>query len=253
MATDTLSSLWSQGQKSATRLIASGGLEGGVYHAGVEIKLNPGTLTYWRTPGDAGVPPVFTFAGSSNLAKADVRYPAPTRYVEDGTQTFGYKDDVTFPVDVTPRDPKSPVGLTLDLHYATCDQICLPAEAKIDFTLAPQAKTGPEAAQIAAANRRVPEVIDGSGDLSVKVEPVAAGSAPTWTIVFSPFPSTAADLFAEGPDGYFFDTRWKGSFQVTLAQAPPDATGPVPVTLTLVDGEAAYQSTIRLDVAPTAP
>jgi DsbC/DsbD-like thiol-disulfide interchange protein len=252
-ATDAVISSWSKGQKSVARLVASGGLEGGVYHVGVEIKLDPGTLTYWRTPGDAGVPPVFAFAGSSNLARAQVLFPAPTRYVEDGAQTFGYKGDVTFPVDVTPRDRQSPVNLVLDLHYATCDQICLPAEAKIGVTLTPQAKAGPEAARIAAANSRVPEIVDGAGGHSVKVEPLAAASAPTWTIAFSPVPSASADLFAEGPDGYFFDTHRNGGFQITLAQAPPDAKGPVPVTLTLVDGAAAYQSTIRLDAAPAAP
>jgi len=97
----------------------------------------------------------------------------------------------------------------------------------------------------------VPAVVDGSGRVSVA--PLASASAPTWTVAFSPIPSAAADLFAEGPDGYFFDTRHNGSFEITLAQAPPDAKGPVPVTLTLVDGQAAYQSTIRLDVAPPAP
>ena len=62
-----------------------------------------------------------------------------------GTRSFGYKGDVTFPVDVTPKDPRRPVELVLDLHYATCDQICLPAEAKIDFMLTPEQKLGPEA------------------------------------------------------------------------------------------------------------
>ena len=252
-ATDAPASPWSSSAKSAARLIASGSLDGGVYHAGIEIRLNPGTLTYWRTPGDAGVPPVFAFAGSVNLAKADVEFPAPTRYLDDGVQTFGYKDDVTFPLDVTPKDASRPVQITLDLRYATCDQICLPAEAKVHLTLAPQQKPGPEASLVAAARAQVPEVVHPNSSQGFSVAPVAAAAKPTWTVGFSPSPSATADLFAEGPDGYYFDTQRTDGFQIVLAQKPADAEGAIAVTLTLVDGKAAYQSTISLDAATAKP
>ena len=44
---------------------------------GIEIALEPGWYTYWRNPGEAGVPPVFDFSGSENVASVDVMYPAP--------------------------------------------------------------------------------------------------------------------------------------------------------------------------------
>ena len=251
-AADALSSPWSSGAKSAARLIASGTFAGGLYHAGVELKLDPGTLTYWRMPGDAGVPPVFDFGGSANLAKTEVKFPAPKRFDEGGAQIFGYQGGVIFPLDVTPKDARHPVELSLDLHYATCDQICLPATAKVTLTLLPQPTAGPEADLIAAARAEVPEVVAAKDGRGFSVSPVAA-AAPSWAVRFSPAPSAAADLFAEGPEGYFFDTQRAGGFQLVLAQKPPDAKGPVPVTLTLVDGATAYQSTIRLDVTPATP
>jgi DsbC/DsbD-like thiol-disulfide interchange protein len=253
IAADALTSAWSSSAKSAARLIASGSFEGGVYRAAVEVKLDRGTLTYWRMPGDGGVPPVFAFDGSLNLAKAEVSFPAPTRYSEAGVETFGYRDSVIFPLDVTPKDARSPVEIVLDLHYATCDQICLPAEAKISLTLQPQQESGPEAALVAAARAQVPKIVAAKDGRGFSVAPVAGTAAPTWVVRFSPSPSAAADLFAEGPNDYYFDTAPADNFKLVLAQKPSDAKGLVPVTLTLVDGRSAYQTTISLDVTPPAP
>src|SRR5690349_3234110 len=47
---------------------------------GLDIKLKPGWKTYWRSPGDAGFPPVLTFDGSENVAKAEMAYPTPHRF-----------------------------------------------------------------------------------------------------------------------------------------------------------------------------
>src|SRR5204862_1429203 len=52
--------------------------------AGVEITLGEGWKTYWRMPGDAGVPPNFDWAGSTNVARLEVLYPAPSRLHEPG-------------------------------------------------------------------------------------------------------------------------------------------------------------------------
>ena len=149
--------------------------------------------------------------------------------------------------------PRRPVEIVLDLHYATCDQICLPAEAKIDLTLQPQQEPGPEAALIAAARAQVPKIVAAKDGRGFSVAPIAGAAAPTWVVRFSPSPSAAADLFAEGPDDYYFDTTRADGFKLVLAQKPSDAKGRVPVTLTLVDGRDAYQSTISLDVTPAAP
>ena len=78
------------------------------YLAGVEITLAEGWKTYWRTPGDAGVPPTFDWAGSTNLATIKVGYPAPRRMQEPGAETIGYTSAVIFPVEVVPRDAASP-------------------------------------------------------------------------------------------------------------------------------------------------
>lgn len=107
-------------------------------------------------------------------------------------------------------------------------------------------------AQAADARAQVPKTVASTGNHGFSVTPVA-GVASTWLARFSPSPGIVADLFAEAPNGYYFDTARGDGFRLILAQKPADAKGHVPVTFTLVDGLEAYQSTIRLDVAPATP
>ena len=122
---------WQASSKSRARLIADGA--GG---AAVQIELAPGAITYWREPGDAGVPPVFDFTGSQNLAAAQPQFPSPSRIVEaDGGEAFGYAQSVVLPIDVKATDPARPVQLALKLDYAVCEKICLPARAQFRLDL----------------------------------------------------------------------------------------------------------------------
>ena len=76
---------WDNAVQSAARLIAAPAraeIGGRVFRAGVEIKLKPGWKTYWRYPGDSGVPPVFDFSKSQNVKTITVLFPAPMRFAD---------------------------------------------------------------------------------------------------------------------------------------------------------------------------
>src|SRR5262244_547517 len=105
---------WDGDARSAARLVAgSQSAAAGVLRAGLEIRLKPGWHTYWRYPGDAGVPPQFDFAASQNLKRVVVLWPAPQRIEEAGGSTIGYLGSVMFPLRVEPLDPAKPVLLRL--------------------------------------------------------------------------------------------------------------------------------------------
>jgi DsbC/DsbD-like thiol-disulfide interchange protein len=99
--------------------------------AGVQIHLDSGWKTYWRTPGDSGVPPQFDWSGSKNLKVAEVLYPAPRRFADAGGTAIGYEDEVVFPVRITPERPGEPVELKLNLGYGLCKKLCIPNEASL--------------------------------------------------------------------------------------------------------------------------
>ena len=95
-ATDLFSTEWAPAAKSQARLIAASR-----DLAGFEIALAPGAITYWRDPGDAGLPPTLDFSASDNVASVEPEFPAPKRIKEaDGGEAFGYDGDVVFPLRI---------------------------------------------------------------------------------------------------------------------------------------------------------
>lgn len=252
-------STWAGGPKSSLRLIAAEeGLAQGVYRSGVELRLEPGALTYWRTPGSAGVPPVFSFDGSTNAAEVAVSYPAPARMVEDGAEVFGYRDHVVFPVRVTPEDPSRPVRLVLNLSYAVCARICLPANGLAELTLQPSPETSarqanPQAGTIAAAEALVPvHLTRQQAAAKVAITRVEGAPAPSWRLVLRD--GDAEDVFAEGPPGWYFDSQKTGKpneFLIVEIEKPSTGeTAQPPVTLTVKSKRQSFEFAVALDAAP---
>ena len=245
---------WAADALSSARLI-SGGLQGGAYEAGVEIVLKGGAHTYWRNPGDGGVPPTFEFKGSTNLKSFSVSYPAPMRFSEAGMDTFGYSGEVIFPLRIVPGNAEKPVRVTLDLNYAACEKICMPAQAKLTLTLDPLIDGGANRARIADYRALVPKNLDTPGAPKISVR-AGAETGKVWIVSSAPPAGKSGDLFAEGPEGWFFDTKRleSGEFELKLAEKPADAKGPFPpVTLTLTGDAGAYEGVRHLDADGSKP
>lgn len=105
---------------------------------GVQIRLQPGWKTYWRTPGEAGVPTQFDWSASKNVSGHEVIWPTPQRFSEYEMETFGYDREVIFPVYVTPGEGSDPVDVRLKLNYGVCKNICIPMESQLQLTLSPK-------------------------------------------------------------------------------------------------------------------
>lgn len=253
---------WSTDMKSKARLIAAGAGQGGRYLAGIQILLSGRTVTYWRTPGDAGTPPVVSFEGSTNLAHARMEFPAPRRIDEDGIEALGYLDEVVFPLRVSATDPTRPVALHMKLDYAACEKICIPVHAELDLVL-PQGKdAGPFAATLAAAQAKVPVRQEPSKTTMPSITG-ARGLSGDWAagkgrfVVDARVPAGTAPvtLFAEGPAGWYLQPgaaarRSDGSVAivVNIVQAPAGADiAKTPFVLTLVAGDHAVEVPVRLD------
>ncbi len=191
---------WDGDARSGVRLIAGARPAGAPQlRAGVEIRLARGWHTYWRYPGDAGVPPQFSFAGSSNVKQVDVLWPAPERKVDSGGTSIGYSTGVIFPLRVVAQEAGKPVALRLRLQYAICEKLCVPAEARGDLTLA-SGRASQDAA-LTAAEGRVPTrlALGEGGDLSIRSlrrERVDGGKERAVVDVAGP---AGLDLFVEGP------------------------------------------------------
>jgi DsbC/DsbD-like thiol-disulfide interchange protein len=253
-------SRWEGDDRSAVRLIAGSPPAQGAaaLHAGVEIQLKRGWHTYWRYPGDSGVPPVFDFGGSQNLKQVEVLWPAPQRIDEAGSVSIGYVANVIFPLKIIPIDRAKPVMLRLKLDYAICERLCVPVEARTSIAL-PGGRNAQDA-KLAAAEGRVPKkqplaapaalaiksirresgpgrpraVVDVAAPADVPVNLFVEGSSPKWAL---PVPSPVADA----PPGL-------RRFTFELDGAPPgEAYQGAIITLTAVTPSQAVEVTTRLD------
>jgi DsbC/DsbD-like thiol-disulfide interchange protein len=240
---DPYASDWAVSAKSRARLIADG-----TGQAGFQIALAPGAITYWRDPGDAGVPPTFDFSRSANLASAEVEFPAPMRIAEpDGSEAFGYDSRVVFPIRVRASDPAKPVELELDASYAVCEKICLPARASSRLTLIAGAATA-FAPDIAAARASVPASED-AAKLGIAV---TALEGRNWRLCLPDASRAPRDLFVEPPEGWWLTAKpsdaepGRDCFALALRQAPDGAAFPADVGATFTGGSGAVETRVTL-------
>jgi DsbC/DsbD-like thiol-disulfide interchange protein len=246
LAADAFSTDWTAGAKHEARLIAAGG-----DLAGFEIRLKPGAITYWRDPGDSGVPPTFDFAGSDNVEAVEPLFPAPKRIKEaDGGQAFGYDGGVIFPLRVRPRDAAKPVTLALHADFAVCEKVCLPAKARLKLTL--PAAASPYAGAVDAALAAVPRAVAPKefGEFS----PTGGES---WRLCAAHEEGAARDLFVEPPEGWWLTASPTGAepgrdcFTIALRDKPKDAALPVALRLTLTGGAGPVET--KVQAPPQAP
>lgn len=124
-------------------VLNGGTTKSGSYQAALRITLQPGWKTYWRAPGDAGIPPSFTWRGSRNLAELAITWPAPQVFLTSGYRTIGYHDQLVLPIEVTPDSPNQPVRLKGRMQLGICKDVCVPAELRFDQQLAAGAPRHP--------------------------------------------------------------------------------------------------------------
>src|SRR6476469_9605139 len=135
------SSPWQRDSHSAARLLA-GSRSGAVLLGGIAFELAPGWKTYWRTPGDSGVPPRFDFSKSENIEAVTVLWPAPMKFDDGaGGYSLGYSNQVVLPLRIVAKSADKPVTLRADINYAVCEKLCIPVEASAELAIASVAST----------------------------------------------------------------------------------------------------------------
>ena len=80
----------------------------GTYLGALRLDLKDGWKTYWRAPGDAGIPPQFDWSGSANIEDISITWPAPHVFDQNGLRSIGYEDQLVLPIEITPRNAKKP-------------------------------------------------------------------------------------------------------------------------------------------------
>ena len=224
--------------------------------AGLQLTLEEGWKTYWRSPGEVGTPPEVAWDGSENVEAVELLWPAPTRFRAFGIENFGYADEVVFPLRVTLAEPGAPAALRAAVSLLVCSDICVPLDLALALDLLSGA--GVDAASgalIAEAAARVPDA-EAAG-LAAGVAHLDAGAATLTVTARSDRPLTAPDVFPE-LDGVAFgapDIRLGEGGRTLWAELPilaagDDAAG---LRLTVTDGGRAGTLETPLVATPLSP
>jgi DsbC/DsbD-like thiol-disulfide interchange protein len=249
---------WSSGLGARMRLVRGVPLrDKDGFAAGIEIALDPGFKTYWRFPGAAGVPPVFDWSGSQNLASIAPAWPVPRRFDEAGVSIIGYEgDNVVLPLRVAAADPELPVELSISLTYAACKTICVPEQAQATLSLRPDPPTGLYAALIEAAVREVPKRIEAAAlGLDRPDTALLILSESNRGLTLRPTldgQEHILDVFVEGPEHWLFagprrgGSAVPGEIDIPLLDHPKriDRAAEIPFTLTILTDLRAVEVTI---------
>ncbi|UWQ05061.1 protein-disulfide reductase DsbD domain-containing protein [Aliiroseovarius crassostreae] len=113
----------------------------GEHMAALRIELAEGWKTYWRAPGDSGIPPSFDLKTSENVGHVEFHWPVPDVFVEGGVRTIGYKEELVLPMTITPGTAGAPIKLSGDLQFGVCLDICMPMQASLSMALPTGAAT----------------------------------------------------------------------------------------------------------------
>lgn len=146
--------------------------ESGTRMAALHLQLAPGWKTYWRSPGDAGLPPQFDWSGSANLAAAELHWPTPQVFDSNGMQTIGYMQELVLPIELTPVDPAQPMQIAARIDLGVCEDVCMPAALDLQLDLANPTEAHQDP-RISAALAQMPQAA--SGGVACKVEPIDDG------------------------------------------------------------------------------
>ena len=149
--------------------------EAGTHMAGLRIRMAPGWKTYWRAPGDAGIPPQFGWAGSRNIESVRFAWPVPEIFEQNGMRSIGYSGQVILPMEVTPDAPGAPITLSAQVHIGVCEVVCIPMTLDVAHVLPPEATRPDPAIRAALADRPLDRDEARVSGVECRIEPIKDG------------------------------------------------------------------------------
>ncbi|WP_244480750.1 protein-disulfide reductase DsbD domain-containing protein [Mesorhizobium sp. Root157] len=220
------SSEWHDSEGGKVRIVTTGKPDAqGKLQGVLEIALRPGWKTYWRDPGDSGVPPHIDVARSSNVTTAVLAYPAPQRHDDGYSKWAGYDHPVALPIAFTIGSPDEPVRIEADVLIGICETICIPLQARFSIDPDIGSDDRADAAVIMAALAGLP----GAARPEFGITPLPGDEETMIVAATVPGNAASSDFFVAGEQGYMFGTPVKSTeagktiFTVPILDRPSEA------------------------------
>lgn len=229
---------------------------------GLLLEHASGWHTYWKNPGDSGLPTRMQFELSEGAVAGDIEWPLPERQPAGGLVNFGYSHTELLPVSVSiPADFNAgTLDIALKASWLICELECIPGsgEYRLALPVAPDAEPSAHfAAFERAAARQSPVLTNKARYLAEKggvridiafagrlVESFTAGTTG-WTLM----PATPQILANADPPRLSIEG---GELRIEVARSEFFAGAPERIELLLSNGERGYTVFAQHSGAPAA-
>jgi DsbC/DsbD-like thiol-disulfide interchange protein len=247
-------SAWAENEGGRMRLVALPADAGGRIRAGLQIEPKPGWITYWREPGNSGIPPQITVAPGSGVTLDAIAYPVPKHFFNGAVEDMAYDAPVTLPLSLTTAG-KGPVEIDAAAFIGICRDICIPFQANLQVKLGPAIQSHPEEeAILQAADATLPK--PPSADFDVTAHAMSADMKTlSLTLTLSGEGTDAPDIIVTGPSGHAF-TKQFGGKRDGAAFATNIAIGKLPNNydirgkrwgVLVIDGKRSMETTLAFE------
>ena len=193
--------------------------------AALIVELKPGWKTYWRDPGDAGVPPQFSVTGGTNVTSARLDFPAPDRFEEGAAKSIGYKHPVSFPLTLALHTPGAPSVIKASAFLGICEEICVPVQLELSLDVPVAVGSTADQGLVQAAFDALPK----EGNASFGLTDLAYQPKALEIEIAAPPSAQPPELFVAA-DGFQFGTpkftaalKEKSRYTVPIVFAPKTA------------------------------
>lgn len=195
------SSPWVDTQGGRVRLVTAGAPNAaGELRGALEIELKPGWKTYWRCPGDTGVPPTINVAASQNVTTAVLDFPAPERHYDGDFSWAGYERSVSLPITFQLADAALPAVVNAQVFLGFCETICVPVAAQFTIDTQSDPENPGDHIIVASAVAALPAAASESFGLRTTS---ATGETVTVEAIV-PAGAAVSDVFIAEDHGYYF-------------------------------------------------
>ncbi len=184
---------------------------------GLAIDHAPHWHTYWKNPGDSGLPTTLQWTLPPNVEAGEIDWPTPQRLPIGPLVNYGYEGRLLLPVPLTLPANFGADALRVQLRadWLVCKDVCIPESGEFVLELPARSATAGHAARFEAAFKARPQALPAAQaqaavkDGALQIE--LAGLPAAWQgqpLVF--FPETAGVVDnAAPPTASWQDGRWR--------------------------------------------
>lgn len=240
---------WAGSEGGRMRLVAVSQPRDGAVMALLQIEPKPGWKTYWRNPGDAGLPPELDFGGSTNLVLRSISFPVPEIGTDEAGRFIGYHKPVSLVIEFEKPLPDAPSTINLNALVGICETVCLPFMSSFSLPLTAGAPEPEEFMALQLAEAELPE--KASEDFAIKSLKLSDDGKAIVAEVALPRAGTPEVAIAASPGlklgaMEINATDRSASLRIpVISSKTPRATAQV--TLLVKSGERAIEATLALE------